>query len=77
MPSPCLLIPLRESREGPALSGGGVWGEETPNLIIIPLSLAKGERDTEPVLSLPKEGRGFDKYFKMVRPPESAAHVAP
>ncbi len=30
-----------------------------PQFYSIPLSLAKGEGDTEPVLSLPKEGEGF------------------
>ena len=38
---------------------GGGTGGAPQNKILVPLSLGKGEGETEPVLSLPKEGEGL------------------
>ena len=39
--------------------GGGTVPTSRDQTYFFPLSLAKGEGDTEPALSLPKEGEGF------------------
>jgi|GEM_PF-4986654 len=35
-----------------------------PRFFFIPRSLGKGAGDREPVLSLPKEGEGFEMFYK-------------